>query len=240
MPLTGRAGEHGAWPMSLPPAAGKAGQPGTEQVAREVLGGHPDGALGPAIAEVAQVGHEDLAKGGLHGEVGEQAVQHGLGGGPVELVKRVPQLPGESGEPRSVPGSGASGRAKSPAAGGVSGCRWCDRGAATEWSISSSRAARAASAAASPRREVGLHPADPLLVGTAVQAEPARRTHRLEQAVAALPRAQQVLAHRYPTRKFPDAQDRRIALTRHDQDYTDLGQEFDSSPYRDVQSLDKL
>jgi len=67
-----------------------------------------------------------------------------------------------------------------------------------------------------PPAEMGLHPADPLLVGTAVQAVPARRTHRLEQAVAALPRAQQVLVDLHATRKFPDAQDRRIALTRHD------------------------
>jgi len=39
-----------------------------------------------AFAEVAQVAQEDLSKGGLHGEVGEQAVQHGLSGGLVEVV----------------------------------------------------------------------------------------------------------------------------------------------------------
>jgi hypothetical protein len=61
-----------------------------------VLGGHVDGAVGPAIAEVAQVGQEDLPKGGLHGEVGEQAVQHGLGGGLVEGVQGVSQVLGES------------------------------------------------------------------------------------------------------------------------------------------------
>ena len=106
--------------MSLPPAAGEAGQPGTEQVAREVLGGHPDGALGPAIAEVAQVGHEDLAKGGLHGEVGEQPVQHRLRGGPVELVKRVTQLLGESGQPLIGPGKRCVGPRRRVCAGGVS------------------------------------------------------------------------------------------------------------------------
>ena len=53
-----------------------------------------------------------------------------------------------------------------------------------------------------PTAEVGLHAADPLLVGPAVQAESARRAHRLEQAVAALPRAQQVLADSEPPREL--------------------------------------
>ena len=90
-----------------------------------MLGGHADGAVRPAIAELAQVGQEDLLKGGLHREVGEQAFQYGLGGGLVEVVQGVTQLPGESGEPAMVPGSRCvgsrrgAGRGGSPAAAGA-------------------------------------------------------------------------------------------------------------------------
>ena len=79
-----------------------------------------------------------------------------------------------------------------------------------------------------PAGEVGLHAADPLLVGGAVQAESSWRAYGLDQAIAALPCAQHVLADSEPSRELADAQNRGIAVTGHVPDSTDTGQQFDS------------
>ena len=60
-----------------------------------------------------------------------------------------------------------------------------------------------------PAGEVSLHPADPPRVRLGVQPEPARRAHRLEEAVAALPRPQDVVAHAEAPAQLTDAQQRR-------------------------------
>jgi hypothetical protein len=56
--------------------------------------------------------------------------------------------------------------------------------------------------------EIGLHLADPRLVRLGVQPEATRGTHRLQQAVAALPGSQQMVADPHAPAQLADAQQR--------------------------------
>jgi hypothetical protein len=62
--LQGRAREHSLWPASAAPSAGQAGQPAADDEAGEVLLRDACGAVPPARAEVAEVGHDDVAQDG--------------------------------------------------------------------------------------------------------------------------------------------------------------------------------
>ena len=62
---------------------------------------------------------------------------------------------------------------------------------------------------------MGLHPADPLLVGPGVEPEAARGPHRLEQAVPALPGPQHVVADAQATAQLTDAQQRAVLVGLH-------------------------
>ena len=151
-------------PVAASPAAGQVVEPPAEQVAGEVFF-----ADAPAWrcqrSPIAQVGQHHVAQHGLHGEFGEQAVQHGLRGGSSRSsrawLSAAAGAAGDCGAAR--PGIGAIG-------GGV------------PLQVAPRRLRRR-----QPLREVGLMRLTRFSSATEYRPVPAGRALRLQQTVAALP-----------------------------------------------------
>ena len=78
MQFAGRAGEDRQRPTSLTPSTGKVRQAPAEQVAGKVLLGDVHLSALPALAQLVQIGQNDLPQDRFDGEVGEQPVEHSL------------------------------------------------------------------------------------------------------------------------------------------------------------------
>jgi hypothetical protein len=124
--------------MSCSSPGGQAREAAADEVAGEVLGGDAGRPALPALAEVCEVGQDDIAQDGRQGQLGHEPVQDGLRGRLVEGV----QSPAEPGEGRAARGrrAGMGARAISER-----GARRLGRG--------------------QPFGQVCLHAADPRLVG---------------------------------------------------------------------------
>lgn len=154
----------------------------------------------PAFAEFVQVGQHHVAQHGLHGELGKQPVQHVLRGRFVEVGQGAAERGSRSSQALpvrvragiSVVGSGVL----------VESCP-C-------------RLGRGQSV-----REMGLHVADPVLVGRRVQPVPAGCALRFQQAVPALPGPEHVLTDAEAAAEFADAQHGR-GLGCHDRHCTSM------------------
>ncbi len=179
--LAGGAGEQCARSAAHVEAAREAEQASAQQGAGEVLLGHGERAVLPAVADAAHVREHNVAQHHLHAEGGEQAVEDALGLDVAEGLERRAEL-------------GTAARER--------GVAIVDRG----------RRRGVEHHARGDRRRVALgqvapHRPDPLVVPGAVEAEAPVRALGRQQAVAALPHAQQVGCHPVAPGELPDAQE---------------------------------
>src|SRR5208337_938340 len=195
--LAGGAGQDSAGAVPVPPAPGQPGEPPADEVAGEVLLGDAGRAPLPALPELGQIRQHHVPEHRRHGQVGHEPVQDRLRGRLVEGVQGLPE------------GAGQLTRRRRGAVrpGGPAGVRPCPT------VLPEHRPRRLGGR--QPAGQVGLHPADPQRVRLGVQPEAARRAHRLQQAVAALPRPQHVVAHAGAPAELADAQHRRAVGSVH-------------------------
>ena len=189
--LTGGAGEHSARAVPVPPAPGQPGEPPADEVAGEVLLGDAGRSAFPALPEFGEIRQQNVAEHRGEREVGHEPVQGGLGGWLVEGVQGLPEVTGQltRRRPLTVRAGGPATIRLGPAV------------------LAEHRSRRFGGR--QPAGEVGLHPPDPRLVRLGVQPEAARRAHRLQEAVAALPRPQDVVAHAEAPAQLTDTEQRR-------------------------------
>ena len=162
------------------PATGQCEQARAEQVAGEVLQG--DGGLAPlpALAELAQVGEHHARQDGLERERGDQAVEDCMRRVRVHGVQRLAQLSNPA-----LDGIALLDAARGTLAGGSQPSRLGGR---------------------QPAVEMRLHgPHAPLVLG-GVEAQTALGSGRMKQAVAALPRPQELRAHAHAPAELADTQ----------------------------------
>jgi hypothetical protein len=177
--LARRAREDSARARAAVPAARQAEQAPAQQVRREVLLRHGDLASLPSCAELAQERQHDIGEHGARGVIGEEAVEGGMRSCVVELLERPAQLGGGCRDVRSLD------------------------------AVRSARLARRLPRRLC-RREAGreqlAHPPHPPDVVVRVEPIPALRALRGEQAVPALPRAQELGRHARATGELADPQ----------------------------------
>ena len=149
-----------------------------------MLGGDAGRPALPALAEISEVGQDHIAQDGRQGQLSHEPVQDGLRGRLVESV----QSPAELGEGLAARLAGLAGMGARAAV--ERGARCLGRG--------------------QPFGQVGLHAPDPRLVRGGVQPEPAGGAHRLQQAVAALPGPEHVIADAQAAAELADAQQRAV------------------------------
>jgi hypothetical protein len=82
--LPGAAGEDSGWSDALPPAAREPEQAPAQHCGGEVLLRDRHFLSFPALAELVQVGDDDVAQERVDREPREQVVEHGVGVGVVE------------------------------------------------------------------------------------------------------------------------------------------------------------
>ncbi len=187
LPPGGRPGRRGGRPV--PPAPGQPGEPPADDVAGEVLLGDAGRSPLPALPELGEIRQHHVPEDRRQGEVGQEPVKDFLCGRLIEGVQGLPE--------DTVQLTLRRWDAVSPGGPAVVGPAV----------LSEHRSRRLGGR--QPAGEVSLHPADPPRVRLGVQPEPARRTHRLKQAVAALPRPQDVVAHAEAPAQLTDTQQRR-------------------------------
>ena len=188
MLLARQAGEHGHRAHPQAPAASDAEQPAAQDARGEVLVRDRGLAALPACPELVQVGQDHLAEQRVDGHRGEHPVEDRLGARFVEVVQRDGEIlahrRGRERGRRSGLGGGGTHRQGGRLRGGQS------------------------------RVEVLAHDADAIEVRLRIQAQAAGRAGREQQAVAALPRAQQLGAHARAFAQLADAQDAVVGHTR--------------------------
>ena len=140
--------------------------------------------------EFGEIRQHDVAEHRRQGQVGHKPVQDGLCGWLVEGVQGLPEVTGQLTHRRR-------------------GAVRADGPAVIRRAPLSSPSTLARLRGRQPAGQVGLHPPDPRLVRLGVQPEAARRAHRLQQAVAALPRPQDVVAHAEAPAQLTDTEQRR-------------------------------
>ena len=178
--LARRAGQQRARPHAAVPAPGQRDQPPAQHHAREVLLRDRGLAALPALAQLAQVGQQHVARQGVEAQPGDEQVEHDLRPRVVEVVEGLAQLVGHAFQRWGQPGGRRLGREHQA-------CGLARR---------------------HPGTEVAHHRLHAILVGRGVEAEAAVGALRLEQAVAALPRPQDVGGHLRAPRQLTDAQAR--------------------------------
>ena len=164
-------------PAAAVPAARKAEQATAEQVRGEVLLRDGDLAALPTRAELVQKRQDDAGEHGSRGVVGQKAVERGMSGGVVELLEGAAEL-----------GSDAAAGATSARAGG------------------SERGLPGRLGRREPRSEQLPHSSHPLDVVLRVEPVAAGGALRREQAVAPLPRPQELRRDAGATRELADPQ----------------------------------
>ena len=179
MELTGRAGQHRRRARAVSPAARKAEQSPSKDIARKVLLRNGYLAARPTLAELAQVGKQDISQDGLRRERREQAVEGSVSGRFVEAIEGLPQLVRESGKSSRRHGLVVE-RLREGQTRRLRGGHPC--------------------------AEMATHRADALLVGGRVEPKAALRAEGLEQAVALFPRAEQLRRDADPFAQRTDAQ----------------------------------
>ena len=177
MPLARRTREHRASARAAVPPARKAEQATAKQVRGEVLLRDGDLAALPARAELVQKRQDDAAEHGSRRVVGQQAVERGVSGGVVELLECAAEL-----------GSGSR-RRRDFRQGGWLGAGLPGRLGRRE-----------------ARSEQLPHPSHPLDVVLRVEPVAAGGALRREQAVAPLPRPQELRRDAGATRELADPQ----------------------------------
>ncbi len=177
MPLARRTGEHRASARAAVPPARKAEQATAEQVRGEVLLRDGDLAALPPRAELVQKRQDDAGEHGSRRVVGQQAVERGVRGGVVELLEGAAEL-----------GSGSR-RRRDFRQGGWLGAGLPGRLGRRE-----------------PRSEQLPHSSHPLDVVLRVEPVAAGGALRREQAVAPLPRPQELRRDAGATRELADPQ----------------------------------
>ena len=133
----------------------------------------------PTLAELAQVGKQDISQDGLRRERREQAVEGNVSGRFVEAIEGRPQLVRESGKSSRRHGLVVE-RLREGQTRRLGGGHPC--------------------------AEMATHRADAQLVGGRVEPKSALRAEGLEQAVALLPRAEQLRRDADPFAQRTDAQ----------------------------------
>jgi hypothetical protein len=84
--LAGEAGEQEGWPGPAVPVAGERDEPSADEDGREVLVRHGGPAGGPPVAEVAQVGRDDVRERRVDQHHSEQPAEGGVRVGAAERV----------------------------------------------------------------------------------------------------------------------------------------------------------
>ena len=198
----GRAGEHGHRPGADAPGERERPEPAAHEAAREVLLGDADAAELPHLADPHEQRQQHVDDGALDRALGEGGVEHGVGPVLVEGRHGVEQLGDEHRRVGPQPG-----RRQPDTVRRRPRRRACRRTPRPDAASGAGPGAVTVVAAWGPAALGGEHPArglggaDPLvaqgddlthpaLVLVAVEPVAAGRAHRAQQAVAALPRPQ--------------------------------------------------